>query len=55
MSDQPQGKDAVGQARDLERAIRECDRVIVEKRNALGEMDSEIFPGGVARLILPIT
>ena len=52
---QPQQKDAVEQARDFENALRDCDRVIVEKKNALGEMDAEIFPGGVARLILPIT
>lgn len=45
---------AVEQARDFERALWECDRVLVEKRNALGEMDVHVVPGWIARLSMSI-
>ena len=52
--EEPQEASAIDMARRFEKALWECDRVLVVKRNALGEMDVEIFQGSHARLVLPI-
>jgi len=54
VGDEPQEASAIEIAREFERAVWSCDRVLVERRNALGEMDVHVFQGHHARLVLPI-
>lgn len=54
MSDKPNEASMVDRAREFEKAIWGADRVLVEKRNALGEMDVQTFSGAEARLMMPL-
>lgn len=54
MTGQPMEVSAIDQAREFERAVWDCDRVLVEKKNALGEYDVHVVPGAIARLSMPI-
>lgn len=50
----PQAASVIEQARSFEKAVWGADRVLVETKNALGEMDVDIVPGAIARLAWPI-
>lgn len=43
------------QACDLRRALEGADRILVENRNALGEMDVQVFPGNLGKLALALS